>query len=103
MPKYRWDITKVASCMGQFLQVRFIGMFNRVCEPCYRSSLGASQANICIHLRLPPSSGDDVDDDEVKEANSRNMSSLPASCVSAEHGFPSFFCHCHICFFLKHY
>jgi hypothetical protein len=27
VPKYRWDITKVASCMGQFLQVRFIGMF----------------------------------------------------------------------------
>jgi hypothetical protein len=26
VPKHRWDATKVASCMGQFLQVRFVQM-----------------------------------------------------------------------------
>ena len=30
IPKHRWDLTKVLSCMGQFLQVRFarVGLFN---------------------------------------------------------------------------
>ena len=45
VPKYRWDITKVASCMGQFLQVRASDVFGLV--------FGLVKAVAVVHLEHP--------------------------------------------------